>query len=322
MLINGIEMLATRSDLLDRMVTINLPIITEEIYRTLQILFPQPNPVVELRLLKVEGRDNRVDSGYFDNLKELAKFATQYEGRAQGVYVTINQVMDDLLARRYNRVKEYVGESDTTKDDHITNRLWLPFDLDPTRPTGISSNDQEHILALSKAKELKKWLSSLGWHEPIDADSGNGGHLLYKIDLPNNTESKELISKILNKAHDKIGTEKVKVDVGVFNAARIWKLYGTMSAKGDNLPFRPHRRSKILEMPNQVQLIEKERLLEFVGDYEKNTFEVKKPAKVQSSDFVEYDFTPNSKQDPRRWIENYQFKKVSKSPNNSIMVVA
>ena len=40
--------------------------------------------------------------------------------------------------------------------------------------------------------------------------------------------------------------DRVTVDTANFNAARIWKLYGTVSRKGDDTPDRPHRRSRIL----------------------------------------------------------------------------
>ena len=39
------------------------------------------------------------------------------------------------------------------------------------------------------------------------------------------------------------------VDVKNGNPARVWKLYGTLAAKGDNLPEWPHRLSHILETP-------------------------------------------------------------------------
>src|SRR5262249_8541637 len=38
----------------------------------------------------------------------------------------------------------------------------------------------------------------------------------------------------------------------VFNAARIWKVYGTMACKGDNLPERPHRLSRLLAVPASI----------------------------------------------------------------------
>ena len=39
----------------------------------------------------------------------------------------------------------------------------------------------------------------------------------------------------------------MKVDQSTFNAARIWKLYGTVARKGDDMPDRPHRISWALE---------------------------------------------------------------------------
>ena len=41
------------------------------------------------------------------------------------------------------------------------------------------------------------------------------------------------------------------VDLKVFNAARIWKLYGTKACKGDNTTERPHRLAKLLAVPEQ-----------------------------------------------------------------------
>jgi len=38
-------------------------------------------------------------------------------------------------------------------------------------------------------------------------------------------------------------------DIANHNASRIWKLYGTLSRKGNNLEDCPHRRSEILEHP-------------------------------------------------------------------------
>jgi hypothetical protein len=42
--------------------------------------------------------------------------------------------------------------------------------------------------------------------------------------------------------------QRLKIDTGVFNAARIWKLYGTMACKGDNIPERAHRMASVVEV--------------------------------------------------------------------------
>jgi hypothetical protein len=79
----------------------------------------------------------------------------------------------------------------------VTRRCWLLIDTDPSRPTGISSTDDEHEAALAKAHTIRAYLSSRGWSEPIFADSGNGAHLLYAIDLSNDDEARLLIERLL-----------------------------------------------------------------------------------------------------------------------------
>jgi hypothetical protein len=49
----------------------------------------EPGQVVELRILGVHGR-KRTDSGYFNALDRLAKAAMAYDGKAEGVYFTLN----------------------------------------------------------------------------------------------------------------------------------------------------------------------------------------------------------------------------------------
>ena len=52
----------------------------------------------------------------------------------------------------------------------------------------------------------------------------------------------------------------MKVDCCNFNAARIWKLYGTPVRKGDDIPERPHRLARILEQPENLEVITREQL--------------------------------------------------------------
>ena len=59
--------------------------------------------------------------------------------------------------------------------------------------------------------------------------------------------------------------DAVTVDTANHNAARIWKLYGTMSRKGDSTPTRPHRRAAILSEPAEVEVVPVERLQHLAG---------------------------------------------------------
>ncbi len=76
------------------------------------------------------------------------------------------------------------GEGDGAADKHVTGRRWLLVDADPARDAKISSSDAEKAQALAVVRSLRRFLAGLAWPAPILADSGNGYHLLYRIDLP------------------------------------------------------------------------------------------------------------------------------------------
>jgi len=212
-----------------------------EIQRALDLLL-EPGQVAELRVLNTQ---QGTASGYFTDFDKLAQHAAHYSGKAPGVYVTLNPVNPDLLARANNRVKKYARE--TTADRDISKRRWFPIDFDAVRAAGISSTDSEHELALDRARNCREWLGSQGWPEPIFADSGNGAHLLYRVDLP--SDDNHLSERCLKALAAKFDDTAVSVDVGNYNPARIWKIYGTLVAKGDDVPERPHRISRLLDVP-------------------------------------------------------------------------
>jgi hypothetical protein len=221
--------------------------------------------VVELRAL---GTLKGIVSGYFDadHQDELVAHAARYSGCAQGIYITLNPVTRDCLARAANRAIAYAKH--TTGDAEIIHRHWLLIDTDPTRPSGISAKDAEHDSALSRAIAIRSWLSEQGWPEPISADSGNGGHLLYRVDLPPDDEG--LLHRVLKAIAAKHNDNAVKVDLSVYNAARISKLYGTFACKGDNISDRPHRMARLIETPQEVLLVARE-LLEAVASQSQAT---------------------------------------------------
>ena len=113
----------------------------------------------------------------------------------------------------------------------------------------MSSIGAEHERAHSPAWRVAGLLTCIGFPAPILADSGNGAHLLYRIDLPNDDASPTLVTRCLDVPDVLFSTGTATVDIADYNAARIWNLYGTMSRKGDNTADRPFRRSAILESP-------------------------------------------------------------------------
>lgn len=219
---------------------------TGEIRRAIATLF-EPGDVVELRAFK----DRTTASGYFDDFEELAEQAAKLDGRGFAVYVTLNPADPALLARAQNRVK--LHPKATTSDADIVCRRWLPVDFDPVRPADVSSTNKEKQAALRRAGEVGDHLREQGWPEPVVGDSGNGAHLLYRVDLPNDRESLELVRGVLEALSFEFSDERVSVDTSTSNAARIWKLYGTTARKGDDTEDRPHRVSRLLKVPGEVE---------------------------------------------------------------------
>ena len=220
--------------------------------------------VVEVRALA----DGATHSGYFDDYTLLAEQveALDADPAVAGIYVTLNAVNPALLARRANRIKMRLSRKDaTTGDADILRRRWLPVDIDPVRPSGVSSTEEEHNAALAAAERIAAYLKEQGFPAPIQADSGNGAHLLYRVDLPNDEAATALVKNCLATLDALFSNEIVTVDTANHNAARIWKLYGTLSRKGDNTPERPHRRAKLLTVPPEIGVVPLERLQHLAG---------------------------------------------------------
>jgi hypothetical protein len=221
----------------------------DEVVRFLGLL-AEPGQIIELRLLNFHSRNQHFPatmSGYFSDYEKLAQAACKHSADAQGAYITLNPVNSALLARAVNRLRVVGKSQPLTSDGDVLGRRWLPIDLDPVRPSGISATDEEHQLAIERAFQVRDVLQAEGWPRPIVGDSGNGAHLLYRIELP--ASDNGMIKRCLQALSLRFDDDRVNVDQSVFNPARIWKLYGTISRKGDALPERPHRLSRILETP-------------------------------------------------------------------------
>lgn len=144
----------------------------------------EPGDVIEIRALEVGRTEHRAGatySGYFEfeNENGIAEAIRTLDGQAEGVYVVLNRLNPALLARAHNRLQ--AKPKRTTTDADIEERRWLYIDADATRPAGISSTDAEHEAAIARVNFIKLYLADRGWPEPICADSGNGGHLLYRL---------------------------------------------------------------------------------------------------------------------------------------------
>ena len=237
-----------------------------EISKAIQLLV-EPNSVFELRLLEARmynAADARIFSGYFDNLESALAGLTGIRA-AKGIYITLNPVVPDLLAIRSNKL-DAAKSGETTSDNQILKRRWLLIDCDPKRASPlISANDAELQAAIAKADAVEAYLAEHGFPAPVKAVSGNGAHLLYRIDLPTNDVG--LIKNILTALAQKFDDGVVEIDKTVFNASRIVKLYGTLACKGADTLERPHRMSYTTNVPAELKVVDSMTLERFAATY-------------------------------------------------------
>ena len=132
-------------------------------------LLIEPGSVHELRALDVSTGNGWTAtlSGYFNNLELMAKSAAKLTGNAVGLYMSVNPVKPELLARCANRVQR-AKKGNSTKDLEILCRRRLLVDIDPVRPSGISATAGQHAAALERAWKVRQWLmEEWNWPAPI-----------------------------------------------------------------------------------------------------------------------------------------------------------
>lgn len=225
-------------------------------------LLHAPGAVFELRILGARLKDRglrffKAVSGFFDNPESAVKAVERIE-YANGVYITFNAINPALLNRSINRFKEDSMTDFAVKDCDVIRRAWFLVDLDPSRPKGISATNDELEKAKQKATDIHAFLKERGWNEPVQALSGNGFHLLYRIDLPADDDG--LLQHVLLALSQRFDDDGVEVDKSVHNPSRITKLYGTPACKGDHSEQRPHRMSEITHVPAALGVVTKEQL--------------------------------------------------------------
>lgn len=231
-------------------------------------------------------KGKNIISGYFTDPKKAENEIKKYNSK-NNIYFVFNEI-DEACYYRENHdfLQEYA--KNLTADTNITRRKWILLDFDPTRAAGTSSTEEELNLAKEKMREAALFLKKNGFKLPIKASSGNGYHLLYRVDLPNDTASLNLIKTFLKSLDMLFSDESVQVDTSVFNASRITKLYGTKAVKGVDSTERPHRVSSIDYVPEPVEITDQKYIQKIADMLPKPEFQPSKYQGVGQFDIDEF----------------------------------
>jgi putative DNA primase/helicase len=193
----------------------------------------------ELRGLP-SGRSRLIHGSDLDGaIRAVASLADE-----KGVYYTLNPVSPTLGDHKAATVKD------------VTCRRNFLIDVDPIKASkDDSSTDAEKEAARIVAESVRSYLDSLGWPAPLVIDSGNGWHLVYRVDLPNDDLSRQWLRLAIKALATRFNTDSVDIDRKVHNASRISKLPGTMARKGVATPDRPHRPCRLVSVPADFRAV-------------------------------------------------------------------
>lgn len=146
-----------------------------------------------------------------------------------------------------NPIKADFSGSGGAKDPDIRYRDLLLVDIDRIGDTSSPANQMELDAAKALAGEIREYLHHQDWPEPFTVMSGNGFHLYYLIDTPNDEQSTELVRATLKNLARIFDNKIVGVDTTVFNASRITKVPGTIMRKGLATEDRPYRMAVVYD---------------------------------------------------------------------------
>lgn len=212
-------------------------------------VFKKGSDLTEIRILD----GSKTYSGYFKNVEALIQAVEPFDNMPHAqIYFTLNHIKEGCYTRRCERIAQVLRDP-TTSDVDIDGRTHILIDLDPKRPAGVSSSNEELMSAYQKAVDVYNFLLSQGFNEPIVGKSGNGYHITIPCQIAATEESTSIIKKFIQVLSITFSDDKVDIDEKVFNLARICKLPGTQARKGENTIERPWRYSEIIKVPDEIK---------------------------------------------------------------------
>lgn len=225
----------------------------EEIKKTLDV-FGTDNGLLEIRIFSTVNK-SEIYSGIFDNDESLIREINRFDKDFYNIYFVFNELKDAVNG--LPQLNKMVRGAKTISDKDIKFRRWMLFDFDPIREGDvhdIASNNEEFENSKETARRARRFLLSKGIKQPVVCFSGNGTHLLVRIDdVPCNDETDNVCKNVLKYIAMQFTDDKVDCDIKVSNRARLTKFYSSVSRKGGNTLERPHRKSEIVVVPPTIE---------------------------------------------------------------------
>ena len=237
----------------------------EEIRKTIDFLHPGEH----FEIFALDSNGQRPSFGVFSNADSAIPVVLDKNDKGFNVFINLNPIVPwEAVTPHIDSEKLLTNKNGircANKTD-VTRMSFLLVDVDPIRKNGVkncSATNDEYMAATTVAQKVREFMTEeLGVDDPLLANSGNGVHLIWRIDLPAEQKSEKLIRKCLLALANKFNSADAVIDTSISTQFHLTKLYGTTACKGVNTDDRPWCTSNIAELPTKSAHIALEKLKE------------------------------------------------------------
>ncbi|MBI3184645.1 MAG: hypothetical protein HYZ28_21115 [Myxococcales bacterium] len=224
----------------------------EVIRATYRWLAHAPHGVSEVRAIRPGGA-GILGIGFFDDEESFVRECLRANAIAN-VYVGIQPRPRRLLEMAANAIRPLKTGAGRKDVEVVTATV---IDLDPVRPKDTASTEAELAAAITAGDAAAAWCEGQGLLRPRRMMSGNGAQLWFAVPPTALTEeNREAVQANLRafeaEVRSRVESEAIKVD-SIHDLARIIKVIGTVSLKGEPSAERPHRTSVALDHIDRVE---------------------------------------------------------------------
>jgi replicative DNA helicase len=206
-------------------------------YSDVRCIIPKDSPLEQEKEFKDRLEQFRTKNNREPDDKELATLHVINRSIIKGEQNVLE------WAKKYNgRGNCYIGRTARTSDGSLHEFRTITADIDPNRERGTSATPELSARAIQGARKVL-----LNYPGGYLATSGNGALILYRLPSPITTDFKgfEQRFRLFEDEMRKHLPEGVTLDA-TFDTARMVKLLGTVSTKGDRANWRV---SRFLDFP-------------------------------------------------------------------------
>lgn len=216
----------------------------EAIRATYRWLAHAPYGVSEVRAIRPP--NGILGIGFFDDEEAFVRECVRANAIAN-VYVGIQPRPRRLLGMAENALRPIKSGARRGDVEVVTATV---IDLDPVRPKDTASTEEELARAAAAADAASAWFEGEGLLPPRRVMSGNGLQLwcafpAITLDGVNRETVQANLKALEAEVRARFESDAVKVD-SIHDLARIIKVAGTVSLKGEHTDERPHRLSVVV----------------------------------------------------------------------------